>query len=153
MRVCPECSYVNLEGTLICEECGFPTTTPSVTATQRMIAVGTTILETTAVILEFKGYPAPVELQHVARMVFGRLDATAPNKPDFDLTPYGAYEKGVSRIHAAIIREDDILTVLDLGSANGTSVNGKRIPPNQPRVLQDGDEIVFGELAARVHFK
>jgi pSer/pThr/pTyr-binding forkhead associated (FHA) protein len=56
-------------------------------------------------------------------------------------------------MHAALVRQEDAVTILDLGSANGTLVNGKRLPANQPRVLQDGDEIGFGELSARVYFK
>jgi pSer/pThr/pTyr-binding forkhead associated (FHA) protein len=120
---------------------------------ERIAPIGTTILDSTQVVIEFKGYPAPVEVKGATRIVFGRLDVNATNKPDIDLTPYGAFEKGVSRIHAAFVRHESSVTILDLGSANGTSVNGKRLPSNQPRVLQDGDEIMFGELGARVYFK
>lgn len=153
MRKCQECETMNREGTLICVECGFPMITPQEQPILRMVSVGTTVLEGTEVVLEFHGYPAPVELKSVHKIVFGRLDNTAPNKPDFDLTPYGAFEKGVSRMHAALVRQEDAVTILDLGSSNGTAVNGKRLPANQPRVLQDGDEISFGELAARVYFR
>lgn len=153
MRKCHECGTDNYEGTLICKECGFPMLATSEQPIVGMVSLGTTVLDTTEVIIEFKGYPSPVELKSSKKMVLGRLDHTAQNKPDFDLTPYGAFEKGVSRMHAALIRQEDTVTILDLGSANGTSVNGKRLPANQPRVLQDGDEIAFGELSARVYFK
>lgn len=153
MRKCQECQTENFEGTLICMECGFPMGGATEPVPVRMVSVGTTVLETTEVVIEFKGYPAPIELKSSNKMTFGRLDTTATNKPDFDLTPYGAFEKGVSRLHAALVRQEDAVTLLDLGSSNGTSVNGKRLPANQPRVLQDGDEIAFGELAARVYFK
>ncbi len=153
MRKCQECEFDNLEGTLICAECGFPMVSVTEQPIIRMVAVGTTVLDTTEVVIEFKGYPAPIELKSSNKMVFGRLDTTAPNKPDFDLTPYGAFEKGVSRLHAALVRHENSVTLLDLGSANGTAVNGKRLPVNQPRVLQDGDEITFGELSAHVYFR
>jgi pSer/pThr/pTyr-binding forkhead associated (FHA) protein len=153
MPKCHECGTENIVGTLICEECGFPLIEVAATVPERIAPIGTTILDSTQVVIEFKGYPAPVEVKGTSRVVFGRLDVNAANKPDIDLTPYGAFEKGVSRIHAAFVRHESSVTILDLGSANGTSVNGKRLPPNQPRVLQDGDEIMFGELGARVYFK
>jgi pSer/pThr/pTyr-binding forkhead associated (FHA) protein len=85
--------------------------------------------------------------------VLGRSDNTSTQKPDLDLTPYGALEKGVSRIHAAIERSEDTLTLIDMGSANGTHLNGQRLIPDQPRVLRDGDEIRLGKLVAHVYFK
>lgn len=153
MPKCQECNTDNIMGTLICEECGFPMIEVTPVEAVRIGPVGTTILDSTEIIVEFKGYPAPIELRGASRIVLGRLDVNATNKPDIDLTPYGAFEKGVSRLHAAFVRHESSVTILDLGSANGTSVNGKRLPSNQPRVLQDGDEIMFGELTARVYFK
>ena len=46
----------------------------------------------------------------------------------------------------AIRRGEDTLTLVDLGSVNGTHLNGQRLVPNQPRVLRDGDEIRLGRL-------
>jgi two-component system cell cycle response regulator len=52
-------------------------------------------------------------------------------------------DEGVSRSHARIIeREDGALCVEDLGSRNGTFVNGERIA--QPMPLSDGDKIQIG---------
>jgi pSer/pThr/pTyr-binding forkhead associated (FHA) protein len=66
--------------------------------------------------------------------------------------PFGAIEKGVSRIHATIERSEDTLTITDLGSSNGTYLNGQRLIANQPRVLRDGDEIKFGKLVTHIYF-
>lgn len=49
----------------------------------------------------------------------------------------------VSRQHAAVVRRGDRWWVLDLGSTNGTRVNGITAA-EQP--LSDGDEIEFGEV-------
>ena len=46
-----------------------------------------------------------------------------------------------SRRHARIIAQDGVVEVEDLGSSNGTMLNGK---PVQRRVLRDGDEIQIG---------
>ena len=40
--------------------------------------------------------------------------------------------------------------VEDLGSTNGTRVNGESLAPHQPRALRDGDEISFGGVSLRV---
>ena len=51
---------------------------------------------------------------------------------------------GVSRVHAVFERFGDAWCVRDLGSRNGTFVNGGRIIGE--RALHSGDEIVLGRL-------
>jgi diguanylate cyclase (GGDEF)-like protein len=55
-------------------------------------------------------------------------------------------EETVSRRHALLEAWPDagIVRIVDLGSTNGTLVNGKRVPKGQPVVLADGDRIQFG---------
>ena len=50
-----------------------------------------------------------------------------------------------SRRHAEIKLEGNNLTVLCLGSTNGTFVNGERTKAKQPRLLKMGDKIRFGD--------
>jgi DNA-binding winged helix-turn-helix (wHTH) protein len=50
----------------------------------------------------------------------------------------------LSRHHARIIVTSDIATIEDLGSKNGTHVNGKRL--EHPVALKDSDEIQVGSL-------
>ena len=52
----------------------------------------------------------------------------------------------VSRLHAEISLSDDKLEIVDLGTTNGTYVNGQRLLPHQPHELQVGDEIVLGNI-------
>jgi len=40
--------------------------------------------------------------------------------------------------------------IVDLGSSNGTFVNGERLPPNQPRVLIAGDQVRIGATVLTV---
>jgi len=56
-------------------------------------------------------------------------------------------DKSVSRIHASIACEDGKWYVLDLGSACGTKVNGKRVYKER---LRYGDEIYFGNAKVTV---
>ncbi len=54
----------------------------------------------------------------------------------------------ISRHHARLQVVDDVLSVEDLGSSNGTYVNGKRI--DGPRILHHGDELSFKDVVFRV---
>jgi DNA-binding response OmpR family regulator len=48
-------------------------------------------------------------------------------------------ERQVSRHHARVERRNQGYLLIDLGSKNGTHVNGQEV--SQPRLLQDGDEV------------
>jgi molecular chaperone DnaK (HSP70) len=50
-----------------------------------------------------------------------------------------------SRFHAELNSDGENLAVVDLGSTNGTFINGKRLLPYQPETLAAGDEIIFGK--------
>jgi pSer/pThr/pTyr-binding forkhead associated (FHA) protein len=54
----------------------------------------------------------------------------------------------ISRRHARLTIEDGRLLVEDLGSAAGTFVAGRIIPPHTPSLVEPGDELRFGEVAA-----
>ena len=56
---------------------------------------------------------------------------------------------GVSRVHAVLERFGDTWTVRDLGSRNGTFVNGGRIIGEH--ALHPGDEILLGRLRLLFH--
>ena len=51
----------------------------------------------------------------------------------------------VSRRHAVIRVTGGEVVLEDLGSSNGTSVNGEKI--RAPRALSDGDMVAFGDLS------
>lgn len=89
----------------------------------------------------------------ITELVMGRPDPKTGKIPDVNLDEYGAVDKGVSRSHAAIIRKDGSLYIVDRGSANGTFLNGQKLVPEQPRVLRDGDDIRLGHLTVRITFE
>lgn len=47
----------------------------------------------------------------------------------------------ISRKHFEIARTKDGFFITDLGSSNGTKVNGQRIPSHEPIAIESGDEI------------
>ena len=55
-------------------------------------------------------------------------------------------DPNVSRNHAEIRPQGERFAVVDLGSTNGTRVNGVRV---DTQVLQDGDEVSFGNTRMR----
>lgn len=55
---------------------------------------------------------------------------------------------GVSKLHCAIAKTDGLLFVRDLGSTNGTKVNGQRVMRG---ALLPGDELAFGKTKFQVH--
>lgn len=51
---------------------------------------------------------------------------------------------GVSRRHAVIVNRNDEFYVMDLGSRNGTYLQGVRLQAGQRSLLHDGDNLRFG---------
>ncbi len=87
-------------------------------------------------------------------MTWGRrVSEGQPVLPDVDLSPYHAYANGVSRMHAVLKRSGVRVVIMDLGSANGTYVNGKRLTPQTERLLNHGDVVALGKLKFQVLIK
>lgn len=54
----------------------------------------------------------------------------------------------VSRVHAELRRQGELWVLRDLGSTNGTTVNGRRVIGAV--VVQEGDQIGFGRISFRL---
>ena len=59
-----------------------------------------------------------------------------------------ATDQEISRQHARVVQRGGYYWIEDVGSSNGTFVNGLRI--FSPQVLQPGDEIRLGRTVLRV---
>src|SRR5689334_1446984 len=68
-------------------------------------------------------------VQVADQILIGRRDFESNEKLDIDLLMHGGREKGVSRCHAALYRNDHLLSIVDLQSTNGTYLNGVRVRP------------------------
>lgn len=53
-------------------------------------------------------------------------------------------DRAVSRPHCRFSKKSEGWTIMDLGSANGTMLNGSQVTAD-PRVLKDGDVLLLGE--------
>ena len=90
--------------------------------------------------------PMPTDLRpriyplDLADHLIGRRSDNEDIHPEITVT-----DPGISRRHARILRgSDGALTLLDLGSMNGTRLNGAAAEPNVATPLQDGDTLTLG---------
>jgi pSer/pThr/pTyr-binding forkhead associated (FHA) protein len=70
--------------------------------------------------------------------------------PELDLTDEGSRGKSVSRRHARIFLQDNLVSLEDLGSINGTFVNGRKLDPYMPEALRDGDMLQLGRIPMEI---
>jgi pSer/pThr/pTyr-binding forkhead associated (FHA) protein len=91
-----------------------------------------------------------IQLPSVEQVHIGRLDAAHGIFPDIDLSPDGGLEGGVSRRHCKIWQGTGEYFIEDLGSANGTFLNGERLTPYLPHSLEDEDDLQLGYVRLRV---
>jgi class 3 adenylate cyclase len=77
--------------------------------------------------------------------LIGRVDPVTNGTPDVDLTGLDD-RRTVSRRHARVLCKANRFLLRDLGSTNGTWVNGERLAPQVDRELEDGDLVRFGRV-------
>jgi hypothetical protein len=162
MIECPSCGREHRPGTLFCTACGvfLPTGGPlgtepipeqrwSVAAAHAWDgeSVENSMPHRNAVLrIEILSTGRQVQLPFAEQVHIGRLDAAHGVFPDVDLSPDGGLEEGVSRRHCKIWQGEGSLFVEDLGSANGTLLNGRRLTPYMPHPLEDGDDLQLGQI-------
>lgn len=105
-------------------------------------------------VVEFRvvGTPYIIKAPIGETLIMGRMDETKNIQPEIDLSDYDGRRLGVSRRHARLIARDNRVTLEDLGSANGTFINGLILEPNKPYRVHDGNHIQLGKLALQINF-
>jgi pSer/pThr/pTyr-binding forkhead associated (FHA) protein len=91
-----------------------------------------------------------VQLPSIPEVRIGRLDAVNDIVPDLDLTPSAELGDGISRLHCRVHQRGSTYLVEDIGSANGTFLNGERLTPYMPYPLENGDELQLGRFKIKV---
>ncbi|MCC7446207.1 MAG: FHA domain-containing protein [Anaerolineae bacterium] len=111
-----------------------------------------------AVALYINNTDEPVIIQVPQQITLGRYMPTGSQaitmpQPQVDLTPYDAYNKGVSRIHATLRRsETGGLSIEDMMSSNGTFLNSARLQAHVRKPLSPGDHLRLGQLDLEIYF-
>jgi len=165
MIECPSCGRKHRPGTLFCSECGVYLPTGGPLRTEPLAEEELPISRANPWVGEqAEGAEAPplplrlvvlatdrqIQLPSTAEVQVGRLDAAHGIFPDLDLTSDGGLEGGVSRRHCKIHQRGSAYLVEDVGSANGTFLNGQRLTPYLPHVLKNSDELQVGRIKLRV---
>ncbi len=176
MQLCSNCGHQNRAGVVFCENCGasligkLPLDTKSLEGSSEeekvQIGIDVSVLtdvkiqgqaifrEGDTLRLDIDGSPEPIKFKPKPETIFGRRDPATGAMPDVDLTPFAGYRMGVSRRHAAIrFGDDDNLDIWDLGSSNGTFLNGQRLSAHRPYRLRDGDELRLGQMVVHIYFE
>ena len=91
-----------------------------------------------------------VEFPLTKAIHLGRLDPASDVFPEIDLSGDGGLEKGISRRHARILKREGTIVVEDLGSSNGSRLNGRRLAPYLAEALHDGDQLQLGKLLIEI---
>lgn len=163
MVTCPNCHHAELPGALFCSQCGAllegtaRRTTQKVQQTTGQLASELSsappvpdIELQTQVTLYVLDTAQTIPLDGREEYTLGRSAEGQPISPNIDLVPFKGYELGVSRLHALVRLEGKKVTVMDLGSVNGTRLNGQKIQPHRPYVVTHGDSLVLGKLKLQV---
>ncbi|TVR24268.1 MAG: FHA domain-containing protein [Anaerolineaceae bacterium] len=87
-----------------------------------------------------------LQAPRVEGYVIGRSDPDSEYAPDIDLTPHHGLDYGISRRHAALVAYRGVVHVVDLGSMNGTYINGERLSVNSAYPLHEGDRLSIANL-------
>lgn len=91
-----------------------------------------------------------IHLAGRSEFTLGRVTEGQPILPDVDLSSYEAYTQGVSRLHACLKIGNQNVMITDLGSSNGTRVNGQKIMTHIDYPLKHGDWIALGKLKIQI---
>lgn len=168
MIICPFCQAEQVDNTIYCNECGHYLLSKADKRktehydrddihstfnlpTQPKSSLPPALTGPVVIQLKIISNQREVQLALDKKLLFGRIDPALGVFPDIDLTVDGSLAKSVSRRHATVSRQDDKIVVEDLGSVNGTFINGQRLDPYVPNSINDGDILQLGKLP--VEFK
>ena len=162
LALCSRCGNFNLSGEMICSRCGVllgpGLSTQHLENVEQAERVGAAPVGKVSSVnrqpITFQIGDKEIALPLEETISLGRLGPvpSGASRCDVDLTPYGAELKGVSRKHLLIRRRNALIYVSDLGSTNGTRLNGQQLFRNAERLLRSGDELQLGYLKAIVRF-
>jgi hypothetical protein len=158
---CPTCGLRNPVGQLVCIRCQSDLVAREITLNlgldpalpeARTRAVGDVLIAANTPII-FEIDSIVLQLPVAARLTLGRQAVARDAKiSHIDLTPYAAWESGISRTHVEIRRKIMLAYIVDLGSTNGSVLNGRRLYPHAEHLLRSGDKLQFSRMNITVKF-
>jgi pSer/pThr/pTyr-binding forkhead associated (FHA) protein len=161
---CPSCHFKNDAISKVCVYCGTSLDQAKLgrLTTEQAPAIDTRGFETPPDLADFqKRLPSgtlalliqnkkePIIFRNVRELILGRIPEDE-TETFLDLTPYSAYQLGVSRQHARITHVGKKYILEDIGSTNGTWVNSRRLGAGETCILCLNDVIDLGHFRIRV---
>ena len=155
MIICPNCQNPEMPGAIFCQRCGSNLDTliqnqPAAPFYNRMPKTQSEQAPMVNISLSVVDAGQVLPLLGKNEYTIGRISYDQPILPDVDLSSFFAYEKGVSRMHISVRISGRKVSVTDLGSINGTQLNGKKILPHQSYPLDHGDFLTLGKMKVQV---
>jgi pSer/pThr/pTyr-binding forkhead associated (FHA) protein len=166
---CPVCSNQEMEGAIFCRECGAQLAFgEGLRTTNIKVSPGfeseksaennlsnsqfdpSTLAPDVVAKLHLLKSGVFLPIVETQEVIIGRASEGQSLLPDIDLGPFQAFEAGVSRLHATLRVTSDGVIITDLGSSNGTSINGLKIEPQVPYRLTNGDVVSLGKLKIEI---
>ncbi|MBE0408212.1 MAG: FHA domain-containing protein [Anaerolineales bacterium] len=138
MTLCPSCHHQEILGALFCSQCGH------ILGHERDNSASDS-----SYWLYLIDHDHEIPLEEVQSFTIGRIDSGQSIIPDVDLSAYKAFEQGVSRMHATIKLGSE-LTITDLGSSNGTFINGVSIEAYIPHPFVPEDILTLGKMTFQI---
>lgn len=157
---CPHCDRPLFAAVDHCPSCGRPLHLPNAATSvlvhppiqwPRTRHGRTHLLPAWRVVLQVLPSGACLTLPAATRVLLGRGPALAAENL-VDLDEHKGHQRGVSRRHCMLVREDNHLYVIDLGSSNGTLLNGEPLIAHRRYTVADGDKLVLGSMHLGVSF-
>lgn len=151
---CPDCGTVHVATAIrFCEVCGYnfetgghgeappihPSPEPKL-AWEVMVTVDPSLRSSDSPDAPANQPPVQIELTKESSLI-GRRSVARAIEPDIALDQDAA----VSHRHALLLLQpDQSLALRDIGSSNGTALNGAEVQPMTDTPLKDGDQITLG---------
>jgi pSer/pThr/pTyr-binding forkhead associated (FHA) protein len=161
MIICPNCKKENFVGVLFCEDCAeLLHMTATLVPDEEALWLGSLKTEKPYGIHEVGGalwlmvqpemFFLHRSVMNSGQLIMGRQESTDEHTmlridtPDID-------ELGISRVHAALLPLETGLQVEDIGSTNGTRLNGQALTPGRSYKAAHKDRIELGKLTITLH--
>lgn len=147
--ICPACGHENAAGEGFCAECGSELVEAAAQSAPAAAAPTAATLPPVQLELAGPAAQATYALRGTEALV-GRRDATQGIYPEIDfdgndiVLDRGEPVHAVSRRHGRIFWDGTTLMFEDLGSTNGSTIDGRPVLPREPQPLADGSVIVLG---------
>jgi hypothetical protein len=159
---CPVCKFKNEVSAQVCVHCQSPLAEVESRTTQRMPGI-TQLFDTDeliknahmpedGVVILSQESGQEIAVNHDERFILGRT-VEGVEETIIDLSAFGAYGLGVSRLHILVRKTVSGYEISDMDSTNGTWLNDEELVPNKFYPIASGSHIRMGKMQIIVLFR